>query len=133
MYVPDSKIYHMGGATVTDSKKGKKILKNEYFYHLFKNKLTTILKNNFGFRLFFSILIYFFDLTAYMLNWLFTGRLIHVLLASKGVIWNIKNLRNIFQKKRQFKNSNINNYSFSSYYGVWKDIFRIMMNFVTHT
>ena len=131
--MPDSKIYHIGGGTTTGSEKEKKRIKNNYIMHFHKNKLMMLLKNNSSSKLFFLIPIYLFDLTGYMLSWIYDKQPMFILLALKGIIWNIKNLRNILSKKRQFINDNMKGYSFLHYYGIWKTIFIMMKDYVVQT
>jgi len=118
-YVPESKIYHIGGGTTMSHKEGKKKLKVIFMFHYFKNKLRMLIKNNFGFTLLFSILIYFFDLSGMMIYWIFTKNPLYILMALKAVFWNIKNINNTLYHRKQFSSmrSDLSNL-FIPYHGI---------------
>jgi len=98
-YVPESIIYHVGHGTTN---------KFEVFFafHSYKNKLRMLIKNNFGFTLLFSILIYFFDLSGIIIYEMLRKNPLHVLMALKAIFWNIKNIKDTLIHRKRYSSMN---------------------------
>lgn len=122
-YVPESRIYHIGGGTTTLSKDGRKIKKDIFIFHNYKNKLRMLIKNNFGFTLLFSILIYFVDLSGMMTYWIITRNPLHILMALKAVFWNIIHIKDtlVHRKKLSSMRSDLS-HLFLPYNGIVREL-----------
>ncbi len=136
LFVPESVIYHMGGSTSSDrssKKKPKKII----VFHQYKNKLRMLIKNQFGFRLIFSVLIYLFDLCGTGIQSLLNGDQEYVPILAKTLIWNLKNFKGTLQNKISYKNPPTDfNKLFLPYSGIWKEkahkLVNIKLSLVRH-
>lgn len=128
-YVPESKIYHIGGGTTTFHKEGKKIKKDIFIFHSYKNKLRMLLKNNFGFTLLFSILIYFFDLSGVIIYWILIKNPLHILMVLKAVFWNIKNIKDTLIHRKRYSNMNPDlSHLFKPYHGTLRVLAKKLRN-----
>jgi GT2 family glycosyltransferase len=123
LFVPESVIYHMGSVTSYEQarsgskRKPKKII----VFHYYKNKLRMLLKNQFGFSLVFSVLVYLFDLCGTGIRWLLMGNQDYVPILGKALIWNIRNFKGTLQNRIRFKNESTDfRKLFLNYSGVWK-------------
>lgn len=118
-YVPESKIYHIGGGTTTLYKEGKKIKKDIFIFHSYKNRLRMLIKNNFGFTLLFSILIYFFDISVTIIGYMLIKNPSYILMVLKAVFWNIKNIKDTLTRRKQLSSMNPDlSYLFIPYCGI---------------
>jgi GT2 family glycosyltransferase len=120
IFVPESVIYHMGSVTSSDRssyKKPKKII----VFHLYKNKLRMLIKNQFGISLLSSVLVYFFDLCGIGIRCLLIGHQENIPFLGKALIWNLKNFKGTLQNRIRFKNESTDFHKlFLPYSGVWK-------------
>ena len=123
LYVPKSVVYHMGSAS--SSVKGpKKKPKKISMFHYYKNKLRTIIKNQFGMSLVSSIIVYLVDLCGISAYWILTGDQDYIPVLGKALIWNLKHLRGTLQNRIRFKNESMNfKKLLLPYSGVWKWLF----------
>jgi len=115
-YVPESRVYHVGGGTT-------KKFKAFFTFHYYKNKLRMLIKNNFGFALLFSILIYFFDLLVTIIGYILTKNPLTILIALKAVFWNIKNIKDTLAHRKQLSSMNPDlSHLFLPYYGIVRSL-----------
>jgi len=132
MYVPESRIYHMGSATTTSSNPdGKRRYKKIFVFHYYKNRLRMLIKNQFGIMLCIAISLYLFDLVGQVLVSLVTGRADEVPLMINAVIWNLFYLKDTLLYRWRFKNESVDFHKlFLPYSGVWVAIFRKIGSYI---
>jgi len=123
-FVPESVIYHMGSTSSTErisKKKPKKKMRKIIVFHIYKNKLCMLIKNQFGMALIFSVLVCLFDFCGQGIEWLLTGNQEYIPILGKALIWNLRNLKGTLQKRIRFKNESTDfKKLFLPYSGVWK-------------
>jgi GT2 family glycosyltransferase len=101
LFVPDSVIYHMLSATTSVS--GSKMkLKKLFVFHLYKNRLRMLIKNQFGISLLFSVIVYLFDMAGVGLDFLLTGDQDYIPILGKALFWNLRNLSGTFRNRIRF-------------------------------
>jgi GT2 family glycosyltransferase len=117
--VPESIIYHMGAYTIsnkTSHKKAKLIV-----FHFYKNRLRTVIKNQFGISLVFSMFVCLSDYCGAGIRMLLMGDQDYIPILWKAWIWNLRNLRGTLQNRIRFKNKSTDfKKLFLHYSGVWK-------------
>jgi GT2 family glycosyltransferase len=123
LFVPESKIYHMGSATtsIKDPAKQSNPKKKTFIFHFYKNRLRMLIKNQSGFQLIFSVAICLFDYCGLCFLWLLTGKSDYIPTILKALIWNLINLNDTFKNRfKRKKNSSDLNGILLPYSGVWK-------------
>ncbi|MGD0644274.1 MAG: glycosyltransferase family 2 protein [Candidatus Bathyarchaeia archaeon] len=116
--VPESVIYHMGSHTISKSstRKPKSIV-----FHFYKNRLRMLIKNQFGFSLMFSVLVYLIDICGSSIRMSLIGNQDYIPILGKALVWNLQNLRGTLQNRIRFKNKSADFKTlFLPYSGVWK-------------
>jgi hypothetical protein len=124
LFIPESVIYHMGSTTSTERiswSKTKKKMRKTMVFHIYKNRLRMLIKNQSGVSLMFSVLVCLFDFCGQGVEWLLTDNQEYVPILGKALIWNLRNLKGTLQNRIRFKNESTEfSKLFLPYSGVWK-------------
>jgi GT2 family glycosyltransferase len=124
LFVPESVIYHMGSTTSTEKgskNRPKKKMRKNIVFHIYKNRLCMLIKNQSGVSLIFSVLVCLFDFCGQGVEWSLTSNQEYIPILGKALVWNLRNLKGTLQKRTRFKNESADfRKLFLPYSGVWK-------------
>jgi GT2 family glycosyltransferase len=95
MYIPNASVYHTGGVS------SRKFGTDKVYFHSFKNKICTYMKNFQTQSLFLILSIHIILCFAISLLYLLTKRPRYALAVQKAIIWNVTNLKKTLKKRKK--------------------------------
>lgn len=93
VYIPDAVIYHQGGVST------KKFGIEKIYFHSFKNRICTYLKNLEIGNLLKIMPLHLLTCEAISFAYLFTGKFAFALAIQKAIFWNITNIASTYRKR----------------------------------
>jgi GT2 family glycosyltransferase len=100
LYVPESIIYHKSGASSRD-RVGARRPRPEFYYLNKRNRLITLMKNYCVRNMLITLFVTYLEYFLTILYFIFTGNKVYGLQIVRGMIWPLKNLRKVMEKRAQ--------------------------------
>ncbi|MEM2174659.1 MAG: glycosyltransferase family 2 protein [Candidatus Micrarchaeia archaeon] len=99
IFIPQSIVYHWGGATIHDKNKGKAKSRYKVMYHSRKNQLATLIKNYSLSNLFKYLPLLVTRMLGYIIILIIKSNKEYALAYLKALIWNLKNMKKLMVKR----------------------------------
>jgi len=97
LYVPESKVYHMGGAAARSY--GNSVI----YFHSYKNRIASYIKN-FAFNTLLLILpVHLLLCKGIAFIYFCTGKFSYFLAVEKAFLWNVREIRSTLKKRREIQ------------------------------